>query len=324
MKRILNVLMVVMLGLGFGISLNAAAQHWPERPIRLIVGVPPGGGADMIARLLAEALNQELGQPVIVENRPGAGGNIAANDVARAQPDGYTLLLANSSHAVNISLYKNLSFDPLADFSPIAQVTENFFFLTVRRDLPADDLRALVKLAQQRDTPVSYASGGVGQGAHLGMAAFVQAAGFEAIHVPYPGMGPAAVALLGGHVDMVLLTPPAGLPHIRAGNIRALAVTAPRRLASMPEIPTVAEVGYPGFEVNNWQGILAPARTPDAVVSTLHNAIVRALQHPKVLAQLQANDTHGVGSTPQAFRDFLQREIDTWAVVVKQTGAIAN
>lgn len=313
------------LAVGLGLACAGPARAaYPDRPIRLIVGVPPGGGADMIARLLAEALHGELKQPIIVENRPGAGGNIAASEVARSQPDGYTLLLANSSHAINASLYKHLPFDPIKDFAPISQVTANYFFLTTRPDLPVDTLAALVSYARNSKTPLSYASAGVGQGAHLGMAMFIHRAGFEAVHVPYSGTGPSATALLGGHVDMALLTPPATLQYAEAKKIRVLAVTSPQRVAALPNVPTVAESGYPGFEVNNWQGILAPAKTPDEIVTTLQRAIVQALKRPEVVEQLKVNGTDPVGSTPQAFGAFLKSETVKWGEAVKQAGASSD
>lgn len=302
----------------------AHAADYPDRSIRLIVGAPPGGGADLIARLLAQSLHGILGQTVVVENRPGAGGNIAAYEVARAKPDGYTLLLANSSHAINVSLYKELPFDPIRDFAPISQLTANFFFLTVRPSLPVNTLGDLVKYAKEQKTSLSYASAGVGQGAHLGMAMFASQAGFEAVHVPYAGTAPSAQALLGGHVDMALLTPPATLQYSQANKIRVLAVTSPERVTSLPEVPTIAESGYPGFEVNNWQGLLAPANTPPQIIQKLHDAVVQALKQPSVLKQLESSGTDPVGSTPDAFSAFLKTEIQKWGKAVKQSGAVAD
>ncbi|WP_158618396.1 tripartite tricarboxylate transporter substrate binding protein [Candidimonas sp. SYP-B2681] len=299
----------------------AQPASYPERPIRLIVGVPPGGGADMIARLLADNLQGMVGQPVIVENRPGAAGNIAASEVARAKPDGYTLLLANSSHAVNSSLYKNLRFDPLKDFAPISQLTANYFFLTVKSDLPVKTLGELVQYAKSRKEPLSYASAGIGQGAHLGMAMFLSRAGIEGTHVPYAGMAPSAQALLGGHVDMVLLTPPAALPHATSGKIRMLAATSPKRVDSMPDLPTFAELGYQGFEVNNWQGLLAPTGTPPEIIEKLNRATAEALKKPAVVKQLETSGTDAVPSSPQDFGNFLKAETEKWAEVVVQSGA---
>lgn len=327
MKTVLKQAAAALVGLAMGLGAVApgmAHAAFPERPIRLIVGVPPGGGADMVARLLAEALHKELGQAIIVENRPGAGGNIAASEVARSQPDGYTLLLANSSHAINPSLYPKLPFDSVKDFMPISQVTANYFFLAVRPDLPADSLGGLVKLAKESKSPLSYASAGVGQGAHLGMALLVHEAGFEAVHVPFSGIGPAAQALLGGHVDMALLTPSSALPYAQAKKLRLLAVTAPQRVASMPDVPTVAESGYPGFEANNWQGVLAPAHTPAETIAIVQRALVQALKRPEVVQQLAANGTDAVSSTPEAFGEFLKSEAAKWGKVVKQVGATVN
>ncbi|CAM4133462.1 ABC transporter substrate-binding protein [Bordetella tumbae] len=302
----------------------AQAANYPDHPIRLIVGVPPGGGADMIARLLAESLHGILGQTVIVENRPGAGGNIAASEVARAKPDGYTLLLANSSHAINASLYKKLPFDPIKDFEPISQLTENFFFLAIKPSLPVKTLGELVQYAKGQKTALSYASAGVGQGSHLGMAMLASDAGFEAVHVPYAGMGPAAQALLGGHVDMAFLTPPSTLQYSQANKIRVLAVTAPTRVKSLPDVPTIAESGYQGFEVNNWQGLLAPAGTPPDVIQKLQESVAQALKKPEVVKQLNTSGTDPVGSAPDAFGAFLKAEIEKWGKAVAQSGAVAN
>lgn len=327
MKQLIKKSLKAVLGMSIGIIAMAqgpAQAAFPDHPIRLIVGVPPGGGADMVARLLADALNKELGQPIVVENRPGAGGNIAASEVARSQPDGYTLLLANSSHAINPSLYPKMNFDTAKDFKPISQVTANYFFLVTRADLPVDTFGALVKRAKEGKTPLAYASSGVGQGAHLGMAMLAYQAGFEAVHVPFSGIGPAAQAVLGGHVDMAFLTPTAALPYAQSKKIRLLAVTAPQRVSYMPDVPTVAESGYPGFEVNNWQGILAPANTPPETIAILQGAIVKALKRPEVVQQLAANGTDAVSSTPEAFGAFLKSETDKWGAVVKRVGATVN
>jgi tripartite-type tricarboxylate transporter receptor subunit TctC len=302
----------------------AQAASYPDRPIHLIVGVAPGGGADLIARLLAEGMSAVLGQAIVVENRPGAGGNIAADHVARSKGDGYTLLVANSSHAINSTLYKHLTFDPIKDFAPISQLTSNFFFLTVLPNSPAHTVAELVKYAKAGSKPLAYASAGIGQGSHLGMAIFLSRAGIDGLHIPYSGTGPESQALLSGQVDMALLTPPGTLPYVQTKKIRVLAVTAPTRVKSLPDVPTIAESGYPGFEVNNWQGLLAPASTPPEILQILQRTAIETLKRPEVINQLQISGTDPAASTSEAFGRFLKSETDKWGDVVKQTGATAS
>lgn len=314
------------LALGVGALAPAQAQHsdYPNKPIRMVVGVAAGGGADFIARILAQEVGKSLGQAIVVENRPGAGGNIAAELVARSPADGYTLLMANSSHAINVNLYHNLRFDALKDFAPISQVTANYFYFSVNPALPVKTLGELVTYAKSRNGGMTYASAGNGQGAHLGMELFKKVAHMEAVHVPYNGTAPSLAAVLGQTVDVSLLTPPAVLPNVAGKKLRVLAITGPRRSPALPDVPTVAESGYPGFEVNNWQGLLAPAGTPPEIIAKLHAATIKALKQPAVVKQLETAGTEPIGSSPEEFKRFLAAEISKWGKVIEQSGARAD
>ncbi|TPQ38242.1 Bug family tripartite tricarboxylate transporter substrate binding protein [Cupriavidus pinatubonensis] len=303
---------------------QAQQPDYPNKPIRMIVGVAAGGGADFIARILAQEVGKSLGQAIVVENRPGAGGNIAAELVAKSAADGYTLLMANSSHAINVNLYHNLRFDALKDFSPISQVTANYFYFAVNPDLPVKTLGELVSYAKSKKGAMTYASAGNGQGAHLGMELFKKVASIDAVHVPYNGTAPSLAAVLGHTVDVSLLTPPAVLPNLAAKKLRVLAVTGLKRSAALPDIPTVAESGYPGFEVNNWQGLLAPAGTPPEIIAKLNQATIKALKQPAVVKQLETAGTEPVGSSPEEFKRFLAAEISKWGKVIEQSGARAD
>lgn len=317
---------VASLACAIGTLSTARAQQsdYPTKPIRMIVGVAAGGGADFIARILAQEVGKSLGQPIVVENRPGAGGNIAAELVAKAPADGYTLLMANSSHAINVNLYHNLRFDALKDFAPISQVTANYFYFAVNPALPVKSLGELVSYAKSKNGAMTYASAGNGQGAHLGMELFKKVANINAVHVPYNGTAPSLAAVLGQTVDVSLLTPPAVLPNVVANKLRVLAVTGLKRSAALPDVPTAAESGYPGFEVNNWQGLLAPAGTPAAIIAKLNQATIKALKQPSVVKQLETAGTEPVGSSPDEFKKFLAAEIAKWGKVIEQSGARAD
>jgi tripartite-type tricarboxylate transporter receptor subunit TctC len=288
------------------------------------VPVAPGGGADFVARLLGQHLSPAFGHPVVIDNRAGAGGNIAAEITAKAPPDGYTLLSVNSNHATNVNLYRHISYDPIKDFTPISVLTSNYFLLAVHPSSPVKTIGEFVALAKSKNGQLTYASAGSGQGAHLGMELFKTLAGFDAVHVPYNGMGPATTSLLAGQVNVALLTPPAAVPQIKAGKLRVLAVTSLKRWPLLPGIPTVAESGYPGYELNNWQGLLAPARTPTEVVARIYHETARSLKAPEVVERLAAVVTEPVASPPEEFATFLQAEIAKWAKVIKQSGARAD
>lgn len=323
-NRFSQPLFVVLCPVVIAASGNAAAQTFPAKPVRFIVGAAPGGGSDFIARILGQKLAASLGQPVIIDNRPGAGGNVATELTARANPDGYTLTIATTSHASSINLYRKLGYHPLDDFAPISQLTSNAFLLAVQPSLPAKSVKEFVALAKARKGELTYGSAGAGQGAHLGMELFKTLAGFDAVHVPYAGIGPATVALLAGQIHVALLTPPSTLPQVQSGKLRALGVTTLKRMALLPDTPTIAESGYPGFEVNNWQALLAPAGTPAPVIARLHEESAKALRSPDVIERIGVAGTEPVASTPKQFTAFLQAEIVKWGKVIKQSGARAD
>lgn len=309
---------------GACISASAMAQAFPSKPIRIIASTPPGGTIDLVARLLAQHLPAALGQPVVVENKAGAGGNIAAEFVARSPADGHTLLVTASSHATNINLYSKLSYHPLKDFAPVSQLTSNSFVIVVPTSSPANTLGEFLALAKSKKSDLSYGSSGSGQGNHLGMELLKTMAGFDAVHVPYNGTGPVTLALLGGQVDVAIQSPPGVIPQMKTGRLKILATTGKTRSQLIPEVPTVAEAGVPGYELLGWIGLLAPAGTPKDVVDTLQREARKVLGRPDVVSQLHAVSSDVVGSTPQAFSAFLDTEITTWAQVIKKSGARAE
>ena len=309
---------------GVCIGASAAAQVYPHKPVRLIASTPPGGTIDLVARLLAQHLPATLGQPVVVENKPGAAGNIAAEYVARSAPDGHTLLVTASSHATNLNLYARLSYHPVKDFSPVSQLTSNTFALAVPAASPANTLGEFLALAKAKKSDLSYGSAGAGQGNHLGMELLKTMAGFDAVHVPYNGTGPVTLALMAGQIDVAIQSPPGVIPQRKSGRLKILATTGKTRSPLIPDVPTVAEAGVPGYELLGWIGLLAPAGTPREVVETLQREAAKVLHRPDVASQLHAVSSEVVASTPREFSVFLDTEIATWAQVIKKSGARAE
>ncbi|MBI4190063.1 MAG: tripartite tricarboxylate transporter substrate binding protein [Betaproteobacteria bacterium] len=299
----------------------ASAQGYPNKPIRIIVPYAPGGGTDQVARMIGLKLGAAFGQPVIIDNRGGAAGNIGTELAAKAVPDGYTLLWATSSHAINPSLYRKLSYDVARDFAPITQVNTNAYILVVHPSVPAKTVKEFIALANSKKGGITYASSGVGSPGHLGMELLKTLAGFDAVQVPYKGAGPAIIDLIAGQVHAYILSPLMALPHVRSGKIRALAVTSLKRSALLPDVPTVAEAGFPGYEVSGWYGLLALAGTPREVVTKLYKEISRSLKLPDVMDRMAVDGTEPVGSTPQEFAAYIQAETIKWAKVIKQSGA---
>jgi tripartite-type tricarboxylate transporter receptor subunit TctC len=300
---------------------NAAAQsNYPEKPIRMVVGFPPGSPADTTARLLGQKLAEALGKPIVVENAPGAGGNIAADRVAKASPDGYTLgLLTQGQLAFNPSLYK-LAFDPVKDFAPVSQVTVQLNILVVHNAGPAKSVKELVALAKAHPGGLTYASGGNGSAPHVGAELFKSVAGLDIRHIPYKGVAAAIPDLLAGRVTM-MFSPSAGvLPAVREGKLRALAVTSLRRAPVLPELPTVVESGYPGFEFIGWQGLLAPIRTPAMIIGKVHLETSKAVALSDVRTKLSDLGLEGIGSSPDDFAAVIKSEIPKWAKVIKEAG----
>ncbi|XAH23370.1 tripartite tricarboxylate transporter substrate binding protein [Xylophilus sp. GW821-FHT01B05] len=301
----------------------AHAGEWPERTISLVVPLAPGGSTDTTARLLADKLRAELGQTVIVDNRAGAGGNIGAAYVAKAEPDGYTLLMATSTIATNVTLFKTQAFDLQKDLAPVAQVALIPNVLMVNNDVPARTLSEFVAYVREKRAPVNYGSAGNGTSQHLSGALFNSMAQGQMVHVPYKGGAPANADLIAGQIQAVFSPLVEVLPYIDGGKLRALAVTTPERSARLPNVPAVAEA-LPGFEVVLWNGVFAPARTPPAVIARLNAAIRKVLQDPVVRKTFAEQGSTPVGNSPAEFRQLLGTEIDKWGKLVQLSGARAE
>jgi len=297
----------------------AWSQNYPDRPVRVLVGLAPGGGTDTIARIMTQKLADAFGQSFVVDNRPSAGGNVAGEMAARAAPDGYTLITVSPTHVVNPSLWKDLRYDALKDFSPIVLLVYTSYVLSVRTTVPVNSVKELIAYAKTQPQKLSYASTGIGSANHLSGELFKSMAGIDMIHVPYKGGAPALSALLGGEVQVMFSSSGGLLPHIKAGRVRALGVTGPRRTAAAPDVPTIAEAGVPGFEVLGWYGFAAPARTPKLIIDKLNTTINRLL--PDVKERYAALGLEVSGGTPAAFGAFLKSEFEKWARVVKISGA---
>ena len=301
-----------------------AAQPYPSKPIRLVVPFAPGGGTDIVARTVAQKLAENFGQPVVVDNRAGANGIIGTDLAAKSKPDGYTLLITIASHSINPTLYPKLPYDTNVDLAPVSLLAEYPFVITVHPSVPATTVRQFIAFAKARPGQLSYASSGNGSGPHLGMELFKTMAGIEMVHVPYKGAGAAMIDHVSGQVSVFLNNCRAGMPMIKAGKLRPLAVTSPQRSQVMRDLPTVMESGVPGFSVTGWYGILVPSGTPAPVVNTLHDALVKALNAKDVSERLSNEAAMLVGSTPQQFAERLKSEIDKWAAVIKKSGVRAE
>lgn len=315
-----------LLALQAGAAATTTDDHrYPERPIRLLVGFAPGGGTDTTARAIGQRLSIALGQQVVVDNRPGAAGNIAADIVAKSPPDGYTLLMGTiAALAINPTLYGNLPFDPLRDFAPITQTVNSTNVLVVHPSLGAASTKALITLAKQSPGKVLYGSSGVGGAGHLAGELFALLAGISITHVPYKGGGPAMVDLIAGQVQCVFATAVTAIPHIEAGRIRPLGVTTLKRAGMLPDIPTIAEQGLKGFDANNWYGLLAPARTPRSVIDKLNAAVVAILREPELTRHLYRQGLDPAPTTPDEFAAYMRAEAAKWARIVRNAGASAR
>jgi len=298
----------------------ASAQPYPAKPIRLIVPFPAGGIADLYGRLIGNRLAETWGQPVVVENRAGAGGNIGADLAAKSAPDGYTLVMGSiGTHAVNVSLFSKLPYDPVRDFAPIALVLEAEGLLVVHPSIPAQNVSELIQLAKTR--PLTFASAGMGTASHLAGELFKSMAKIEMTHVPYKGNVPAITDLLAGQTSLLFATMPTVLPHAKAGKLRALATIGAARSAAAPDLPTVAESALPGFDVTNWIGLFAPAGTPPDIVRRWNGEVARFMQSKEIGARLLGEGARYVATTPEQFGAFVRAEIAKWAPVVKASGA---
>jgi tripartite-type tricarboxylate transporter receptor subunit TctC len=309
-----------VLALLLSIAAAALAQSYPSKPVRIIVGLAPGGATDIVARALAPGLGEELGQAVVIDNRPGAAGSIGAAMVAKASPDGYTLLIVSSSFTGNAVLQQNATFDPVRDFEPITNIAASPFLLVTPASLPVSSVRELIELAKARPGKLNFASSGSGSTAHLAGELLKRAAGIDIAHITYRGAGPALADVLGGQVDLMFASIVSSLHLAKSGKLKALAVTSSQRAAVAPEIPTVAESGVPEFEMVGYFAALAPARTPAAHIHRLNAAFAKALRRREVVERLAADGAEPVGSTPDELRRLLEKEIRKASELVRGIG----
>jgi tripartite-type tricarboxylate transporter receptor subunit TctC len=301
---------------------GAAASGYPEHPIRLVVPFPAGGGADNLARAIMPKVEVALGQSIIIDNRPGAGGNVGAEMVARAAPDGYTLLYGtNGTHSINASLYSNLRFDPVKDFTPVSRMTSIAAMLIVNPKLPVNSVAELIRYARDHPGQVNFASAGNGTTSHLAGELFKTMAGVDLVHVPYRGGALAMTDLIGAQVQMMIEVMPNAYPMARSGRVRALAVSTAQRFAGAPDYPTIAESGLPGFEASAWDGVFAPAGTSQPIVERLNTAIHEALRDPALVQTLRGLGAQPVPNTPEEFARYIASSTEKWAVVVRASGA---
>lgn len=325
----MNVLMR-LLGLGLSalalttMTSNVLAQSYPAKPIRFVVPYPPGGASDVTARIIGQKLSEAWGQPVIVDNRAGANGNIAAEQVAKAPADGYTMLMGNvGPNAISPSLYTNLAYD-VASFAPVTLTTTVPIVLLVNPSLPVTNVKELIAYAKANPNKLNFASAGNGSSNHLTGELFKSIAGIDIVHVPYKGDGLALTDVMGGQVSMMFTTVVSAMPHIKSGKLRAVAVASAKRIAAMPNLPTVAESGVPGFDSSSWGGILFPAGTPKEIIAKMHDAVVAILAMPDVKARLSSLGAEVVGNTPDEFGSYIKSETVKWGKVIKTSGASVN
>ena len=312
MKRLLIVLL-------WALAVPALAQPYPSKPVRLIVPYPPGGGNDTLGRLFAAKLGERTGQQFVVENRPGAGAMIGTEAAAMSAPDGYTILLSSiATHALSPNLYARVPYDPVKDFAPITLLGIAPTVLVVNAELPAKNLRELIDLSRKQQ--LAYASGGNGTPPHINAEVFKALAGVDLLHVAYKGGGPALVDLMAGRVQLMLDTAASAMPHVRSGKLRALALSAPKRSADLPELPTFAEAGLPQYDTNAWYSMHAPAGTPPDIVRRLNAELVAILRDPDIVARFKQLATDPVGNSPEEFAAFVKSELEKYARVIKSAG----
>lgn len=316
MKRLMKWLGFACLALMAG---GAYSQQYPSKPIRIIAPFAPGGGTDFIARLIAQKLTERLGQQVIVENKPGAGGNLGAEFAVRSAPDGYTMLLVAGSYTVNPSLYK-LSFDPVSDITPIVQLSQGPFIVAVHPSVPAKTLKEFIDLAKQQADKLSYGSAGSGSITHLASELFLEMAKIKVTHVPYKGTGPALNDTIAGNVQLIFGSVATTLQYVKSGRLRSLAVTTPRRIAAAPEVPTVAEAGVPGYQVILWHGLVGPKGMPRAIVERVNREVNEALKAKDMEQLLSTDGVSPAGGTPEQFQAQITADIERWRTVVQRAG----
>jgi tripartite-type tricarboxylate transporter receptor subunit TctC len=294
---------------------------YPNRPIRIIVTFPPGGPTDIIARTVGQKLAESWGQPVVVDNRPGAGGNIGTDLVAKAAPDGYTLVLSNlGPFAISPGVYAKLPYDPVKDLAPITLAATGWFFMVVNATSPATSVKELIALAKAKPDSIAFSSSGNASPSHLAGALFQSSAGIRLTHVPYKGGAPAVAAVMGGEVQMAIESPPPIVPQVKAGKLRALGAARANRSPLLPDVPTVSEAGLPGFEVGSWYGFHAPAGTPKPIIDKLHMQMVKAMNLPEMRERFSSVGAETIASTPAHYGTFVQTELKKWSAVIKATG----
>ncbi len=296
------------------------AQAYPDRPVRLVVGFPPGGAADILGRIVAQQLSTGLGQQVVVDNRGGAGGLIATEIAARANPDGYTFLFASLPHVINPHLYNKVSYDALKDFTPVIQFVSVPLMMAAGASLPAKTVKEVIAAARAKPNALNYGSGGSGSSSHLAMEFFRSLTRLEMTHVPYKGTGPLITDMLGGQVALTIASAVPLTPQVKAGKLRALGVTGPKRSGASPDAPAIIE-SVPGYEVVNWFGVIAPARTPPAIIRRVNAELNKALQSPELVKVLNAQTAEAAGGTPEGFGSVIRADYSKWQKVVKQSGA---
>ena len=302
-----------------------AADAYPAKPVRFVVAFPPGGGTDIIARAIAQKLVERIAQQVVVDNRPGAGGNIGTDIVAKSAPDGYTMLMGSAGPlAINASLFGKMPFDPIKDLAPVTLAASTPNVLVVHPSLRAATVKELIALAKARPGEINFASSGHGTPAHLAGELFNSMVGVKMVHVPYKGAAPALADLLGGQVQLMFSTMPPALPHVKDGKLRALAVTSAKRSPAAPDLPTLDEIALPGFEANTWHGVVVPAGTPATIVARLNREIVAILHLPDVVERFSSQGAEALGSTPEEFAAYIRSETLKWAKVVRDSGAKAE
>ena len=297
-----------------------SAQSYPVKPVRMIAASSPGSAVDIVARIVAQKLGEQIGQQVIVDNRAGAGGNLGAELAAKAPPDGYTLFMGTPAHSINTGLYRKLNYDLTRDFAPVSQVTSGQYVVVVHPSLPVKSIKELVALARAKPGQLNFASAGSGNATHLAGELFNSAARVKLVHVPYKGSGPALVDLVGGQVQVMFSNLIAALPQVKTGRIRALAVTGEKRAAAAPELPTVIEAGVPGYVVTSWFGVLVPAATPREIVMRLNAELAQAMRAPDIRERLAGDGAEPKVSTPEQFAAFIRADIALWTKVIKNAG----
>jgi tripartite-type tricarboxylate transporter receptor subunit TctC len=319
-----RVLLTALVGLICFDASMSWAQTYPSKPIRWVVPSSPGGSADAVTRVVADGVSKVLAQRVVVENRAGASGNIGSEFVAKSPPDGYTWIMMNNAQAANVSLYKNLTYDLLRDFAPITQVDSSPHVIVVHPSLPVKSVAEMVKLAKAQPGKLDYASAGLGTVTFLAAELFKAHAGVDLAHVPYRGGGESLTSIVAGETIVYFSPLPVALPHMRSGRLRALAVTSKKRVSLVPEIPTVAESGYPQYEFNLWNGVLVPAKTPKESITAIRNAVLAAMNSPEVSKRMAEMSSNAVGSQPEEFGAFLKSEVDSIAKVVTKLNLTAD